>query len=219
MKNLIAILTILFSIPVFGQKQYLGLKGGMSWTNIISDNFSDKNDSRNGFTGGLTYEYEFMKNFHLELDFLYAQKGFRNDIIFTDQFGQPTGEEYTTHYDYDYLSLPIKGSFSIGNKLSGFINVGIVSSYLIKASIRTPGLNLFGFDADSDDIDKVNRFDFSGIAEVGGSYKLKERFLLFTSFSYQQSFTSITTENYFSNSDIRHYGMILSLGLKYAIGE
>jgi hypothetical protein len=35
---------------------------------------------------------------------------------------------------------------------------------------------------------------------------------IFRTFYYQQSFTSITNENHFSGADIKHYGMILSLG-------
>ena len=65
--------------------------------------------------------------------------------------------------------------------------------------------------------DKVKKIDFGGLIEIGGSYKFKERFLLFTSFAYQQSFTTITNEDYFSNGKAKHYGMTLSIGLKYAL--
>lgn len=41
--------------------------------------------------------------------------------------------------------------------------------------------------------------------------------MLFTSFSYQQSLTSITNSDYFEDSDIRHSGMSLTIGVKCAL--
>lgn len=219
MKNLITVSLLLLSIPVIAQKQFIGLKGGPSWTNTFAEDFSVNNDSRIGFTGGLTYEYKFLNNFNLELDFLYAQKGFKNEVVFTDNLGQPTGVVLTSHFDYDYLSLPIKGSFTFGEKLDGFVNIGIVPSFLMKATNRTPGFIIGGLSESYEVTDNVNRFDFGGIAEIGGSYTIKEQFKLFLMFAYQQSFTSITNENYFSYAEIRHFGMIVSFGFKYAIGE
>jgi hypothetical protein len=37
---------------------------------------------------------------------------------------------------------------------------------------------------------------------------------LFTSFSYQQSLTSITNSDYFADSKIRHNGMSFTIGVK-----
>ena len=48
-------------------------------------------------------------------------------------------------------------------------------------------------------------------------FKFKERYWLFTSISYHQSFTTISNADYFANSNIRHYGMTFNLGLKYAL--
>ncbi len=204
MRKIITLLIVLFAVPVFGQNHFIGLKGGINWTNVIADNFLSDNDYRNGFVGGLTYEYEFKKKFHIGLDLVYAQKGFNNDIIFTDENGNPIGEKATSGFYYDYLSLPIKGGFSLGNNFAGFLNLGIVPSLLINAETIIP-------------TDKVTKFDFGGLIEIGRSYKFKERFLLFTSVAYQQSFTVITNEDYFSNGKAKHYGMTLSIGLKYAL--
>lgn len=216
MKYLITVSIVLFSVVVYGQKQYFGLKSGIGFTNLFIDGDGSLNDFRIGFNGGLTYEYQFKSNLQIEVDFVYAQKGAKEDVIFTDQYGQPTAES-TIHYNYDYLSLPIKGGYSFGNKLEGFINLGIVPSLLINAQLRIPGLNV-SEDGAIDIKDDVQKIDLSGLVEIGGNYILKDRLLLFTSFAYQHSFTQLTAENYLSNSDVRHYGMILSLGVKFGIG-
>ncbi len=216
-KIIITILTIVFSIPVFGQNHFFGLKGGMSWTNVNSTNFISNNDNRTGFNGGLTYEYHLNTKFNLGMDLLYVQKGFTNDIVFTDDTGNPTGEKATSEFNYDYLSFPIKGGLVIGDRISGFINLGLVPSVLIDAKTIEPAIEGIMDKTTYDVTDKVTGFDLGGLIEIGGNYKLKERFLIFTSVAFQHSFTGITNENYFSNGKARHYGMTLSIGLKYAL--
>lgn len=216
MRKIIPVLLILFAIPAFGQNHFIGLKGGVNWTNVISENFLNNNDYKNGFVGGLAYEYEFKKKFHIGLDLVYAQKGFKNDVVFTDMYGNPIGEKVTSHFNYDYLSLPLKAGFSLGNSFAGFLNIGVVPSLLINAKTIMSQFNNPN-DNTVDVTDKVTKFDFGGIVEIGGSYKFRERFLLFTSFAYQQSFMTFTNENYFSNGRARHFGMMLSVGFKYVL--
>ena len=216
MKKFATVLLILCTISGFGQNHLIGMKGGHSWTNVISDHYFGDSDYRNGFTGGFTYEYKFNKKFHIGADLLYAQRGFSNDIVFTDDTGNPIGDKSTIDYNYDYLSLPIKGGFSIGNNFTGFLNLGVVPSLLIKAETITPTFE--NIDGEISDItDRVTAFDFGAMVEIGSSYKLKEQLLLFTSFAYQQSFTSLANEYYFANDKVKHHGMTLSIGLKYAL--
>lgn len=207
-------------LKVTGQNHLIGIKGGGNSTNITSNNFVTQHDNRTGLSAGLTYEYLFKKHFSVGADFIYNQRGFTNDIIFTDDFGNPTGEKYTTKFNYDYVSLPIKTGFNIGNKLFGFTNIGVIPSLLVNAKSIFPTFNADGKLSGNETFDVTNRvskFDFAGIAEIGAGYKFKNRFWFFTSFAYQYSFTTITNSEYFSNSKIRHNGITLSIGLKCAL--
>jgi hypothetical protein len=103
-------------LKVAGQNHLIGVKGGVNSTNITSSNFISQSDSRTGPTAGLTYEFLFKKHFSIGADLIYNQRGFTNDLVFTDNLGNPTGEKYTTTFDYDYVSLPIKTGFNIGTK-------------------------------------------------------------------------------------------------------
>jgi hypothetical protein len=217
MRKLIVALILISTIPVFGQNHIIGLKGGVSLTNIHSSNFLSKVDNLTGFNGGLSYEYRFENHFNLGIDFLYFQKGFTNDIIFTDDYGIPTGEKATSYFKYDYLSLPVKGGFFIGDKISGFLNIGLVPSILINAKTTAPGIIGSDYEETNEVTDIVKKLDFGGLIEIGGSYKFGDKFLIFTSFAYQQSFMSITNTDYFSSSSIKHYGMTMSIGLKYIL--
>ena len=89
---------------------------------------------------------------------------------------------------------------------------------LVNAKTITSSIGIISINGVSEDIaEYVDKFDLGGLLEIGGSYKFKERFLLFSSLTYQQSFTSITNDNYFSDWSIKHNGMTLSVGLKYAL--
>lgn len=220
MKNILLIILTIATLKVAGQNHFIGLKGGVNSTNITSSNFLSQTDSRTGLTAGLTYEYFFKKHFSVGADLIYNQRGFTNDIVFTDNLGNPTGENYTTTFNYDYVSLPINTGFNFGTKFYGYTNIGVIPSLLVYAKTKTPTFDTDGKLTGNETFDVTNRaskFDFAGLVEIGGGYKFKGRYWLFTSFSYQHSFTTITNSDYFANSEIRHNGMALTIGLKCAL--
>ncbi len=216
--TLIFIFTI-STLKVAGQNHLIGVKGGVNSTNIISK-YLGTSQPRTGITAGLTYDYLFKQYFSIGADFIYNQRGFTDDFILSDDFGNVTLEKNMIKFNYDYISLPIKTGFNIGTKLFGFTNIGVIPSLLVDAKSTVPI-----FDTDSkfigyekfDVTNRVSNFDFAGLFEMGGGYKLKGRYWLFTSFLYQRSFTSITTvtnSDYIANSKIQHNGMNLTIGLK-----
>lgn len=217
MRKVITILIIMISIPAFSQNHFFGIKGGVNLTNVNSTNFIKNNDYRTGYNSGLTYEYKLNDRYNLGVDLLYFQKGFTDDIIFTDEFGNTIGEKATSKFNYDYLSLPLRGGIEIGDKFSAFANLGIVPSLLVDAKTIIPGLEGYAEETTYDVKDGIKKFDLGGLVEIGASYNLTTDFLLSATIGYQHSFTSIATDNYFSDSEIRHYGMALSIGLKYAL--
>ena len=176
MRKIIAVLTIVISIPTFGQNHYIGLKGGINRTNINSTNFlSNRNkiDNGTGINAGITYEYSFNKRFNLGMDLLFLQKGFRTEFIITEEdgFRYLIGGKIDSEYDFDYFSFPIKGGVSIGNKFSGFVNIGIIPSILNKATVTSRLIDPvftssgIGYEEETtkDQTDLVTRFDFSGL--------------------------------------------------------
>ena len=217
MRKIITLLIVLFTVPVFGQNHFIGMKGGLNRMNVNSSNFISNNDNRTGFNSGLTYQYILNERFNLGTDLLYFQRGFTNDIVFTDEFGNPTGESATSRFNYDYLSVPLKGGIVIGNKFSGFANLGIVPSLLVDATTITPAIEGVQEETVYNVTDRVTKFDLGGLVEIGANYKITPDFLLSATFGYQHSFTSITNDDYFRISEVHHYGMVLSFGLKYAL--
>lgn len=220
MKKIFLLILTISTLKVAGQNHLIGLKGGVNSTNITSSNFLSQIDSRTSLTAGLTYEFLVKKYFSIGTDLIYNQRGFTNNFVLADNLGNPTGEKYTTKFNYDYASLPIKTGFNIGTKLYGFTNIGVIPSLLVDARTIEPTFDTDGKFTGNKAVDVANRvskFDFAGLFEFGGGYKLNGRYWLFTSFSYQHSFTTITNSDYIANSKIRHNGMNLTMGLKCAL--
>lgn len=217
MKACIIVIALLLSYPIFSQDHFLGLKGGVNWTDIQMTNLPKNNDFRQGIHSGITYQYSLNKNYNIGVDFLYYQKGFSNKVIFTDELGNSTGEESILRFNYDYLSFPIKWGYEIGKKFSGFANLGIVPSYLISSNVITPEINEFLKEETHYTTDKVNRFDLGAMIEMGAKYRILPHLLFTASFRYQHGITSITNEDYYKNSEIRHKGMRFSIGVMYAL--
>lgn len=222
MKNELLIIVIIISLKVAGQTPLIGLKGGVNFPNITASNFITQSDPRKGLTAGLTYELLFEKDFSIGADLIYNQRGFTNDFVIFDDLGNPSDEKYKSKFNYDYISLPIKAGFNTGTKLYGFTNIGVIPSLLVDARSTLPTFDsdaVFTGNKTFDVTELVSKFDFAGLLELGGGYKFKGRYWLFTAFSYQVSFTTISNSEYFTNSKIRNNGMALTIGLKYALSK
>lgn len=215
MNKIITSLILLFSIPTFSQTQLVGGKGGVSLTNVTSDVFTD-NDFRLGYLGGITYQYKLPSKYHLEVDFIYAQKGFKNSALYVDSTDKKTGIEGVSDFNYDYFSLPIKAGMTMGDKIGGFVNLGVVPSFLYNAQTIIPTRETINGKV-IDVADQVSKFDLSAIIEIGGEYTLKDKYVIFSSLAYQKSFSTLTNTNYYANGKMTHYGILFSLGVKYKL--
>lgn len=214
MKRLIMIILTLAAVNAFGQNHFVGIKGGISRTNVTRIMY---NYYKTGFSGGLTYEYLFLKHFSVGSEIIYEQRGFLDDFVFTNKEGIPTGERFRSKYSYNYISLPIKVGYSLGTKFFGFAKIGAVPSLLVNAQAVLPKVSTQGKVIGEFVVDLTNnapKFDIALLVEIGGGYKIYDRNWIFTSFTYQHSLTSI-----FDNSIVRLNGMTLTLGFKRALSN
>lgn len=221
MKYFIFLFLTAASLTSWGQN-FIGVKGGLNLTyNSFNDLYKMKN-SRSGLSGGLTYESFIKKNTSLGVDLLYNQRGFTEEIIFTDNQGNPTGQKATTEYNFNYLSLPVKVGIYTKDRTRLGLNLGLVPSYLIKSETILPTYELDGQIYNAKIInttDRVSKFDFAGLVEFTFNFQLKDNYWFLGAISYQHSFTDFTNKDYFNDRNMNHYGLILSIGFRYRLSR
>jgi hypothetical protein len=211
-------------LQVTGQNHFIGIKGGENRTNNAMDSYKSEFESRSGLAVGLTYEYFIDKHFSLGADLIYDQRGFNFRDTILNYSGNPNLNDQINKVDYqfNYISVPIKTGFNVGNNLYGFVSLGLCPSLLIDATTKSHTFNLDGTFTGlekGDVFEQMSKFDFTGIFEIGGGYKFKQRYWLFTSFSYQYGIFTYYSPTYSTNGENRHTGTTLSLGLKYGLTD
>ncbi len=215
-KHLLITLFIIISCGTYAQDYYIGVFAAYKNSNVKSENF-ENTKSRKGIELGLSLERNHSKNIFSELGLLYSQKGFVLEGPFTDLTGQPTGYISKTHLNYNYLSLPIKVGYQYGNKISGFINFGLAPSLLLNSKHVSEEIEGIMEEISGSTTGIVSKFDIVGLVELGGRYKLSDSWFLFSSLGLESSFISVSNEEYFREESIKHYGINIKLGLKYAL--
>jgi hypothetical protein len=218
-KNIFLITLIAFSIfKSNGQKHFIGLKNGISMTNIKQNNFLNESDLKIGFHTGIFYEYLNKKGILFASDLIYNQRGFKSQIIFTDKSGYPTKLRIPSKFNYNYISIPLKVGYNYGNKYFGFVNIGLIPSVLVYSDIVSPTFNQDGnFTGEDKQIltDQISKFDLASLIEIGGGFSINKRTLLQISCNFQKSITTTDYSTYFPKSNIKHFGTLISISIKY----
>ena len=214
MKQITFLLLVLTSLEATAQIHHFGFKGGVSWVNVNSE-LSEFIEGTQRFNGGLTYEYQFENNFVLGADFIYAQKGY-TDVAYFAEPNRPTVKADIA-WHFNYLSLPIKGGYKLGNKFSALINIGIVPSFLASAKVTVPPIDGISTGEPIDISELAAKFDFAGTIEIGCNYSTGERIQFCALIAYQHSFTNINNSESLMYGVMKYREIIASLGVKYKL--
>jgi hypothetical protein len=222
MRQILTLSFILISSIAFGQKHFIGMQGGLNFTNFTSKESFQNTEMKTGFIGGITYELMLTEKYVLEFDILYSQRGVNDQFSIIDDYGQYAGQ-VETEMNYDYLNFPVKIGYKLGNKLKIIPKIGIVPAAVIKAEITSPTFGGNGGMVTGketiDHKDYVSKFDFGGIVEFGIETDLSENIILCSNLNYKHSLTTFSNSNYFDGNNMRHYGFSVTVGLKYLLND
>ena len=221
MRQTLIFLFILISSVAFGQKHLIGIQGGLSFTNFTSKESFENTSRRTGFIGGVTYDFMLTEKYRIGVDILYSQQGVKDKFILTNDNDVFIGEE-KTEMNYDYLSLPIKFGYELGEKIKMIPKIGVVPAFVLKAEITTPTFDGNGIVTGKetiDHIDYVSKFDFGGIVELGIETDLTKNIIFCSNLNYKHSLTTFSNSDYFEGQNMRHYGFSIAVGLKYKLNE
>jgi hypothetical protein len=202
------------------QTHSIGVKSGITYTKINSDqsngSFVDLK-YLSGLSCGLSYEYLFdATRYFLGTGLAYNQRGFIGRSGIDIDFAGSENPLFT--WRFDYISMPITGGHYWGNTQYIFFNIGIIHSIFVFSKQTVPAHYEMWEHKEENTYtatDGVGRFDFAGELELGGGYKLANRYWLSLALAYQRSFTSIATSRKAPYSHVRHNGFTLNLSLKY----
>jgi len=214
-KTNLVILFMLVSVAVFGQNHIIGLRSGIGLTNVKSD--ISHTQSLISANLGMTYNYRMADKWNLGIGLHYNRKGFNSDynkLIFnTNSIGNVIGSKDPVDLKAYYLSIPISIGVQGTQTIAGFCNLAIAPSFLIDAKETDVTQNYITIDVS----DKVTKFDFVGLLEIGTLYQPESSMEISLSLSYQQGFKKVTNSDYYIQSNVYHYGFLLSIGIKYDI--
>lgn len=220
MKKIFIALLLLFSISSFAQNHYLGAQFGLSSSSLYGKHIDDNAGFIKTFSTGLTYDYKMKNGVLLGSGLLYERKGFQN-------WFNTLGMDYNSAYgfpgsivNYNYLGLPLKVGYQIGRKWTGYFYLGLVPAYLLDANYKL-GKQAGPFapvEVKYDITDEVNRFELSGLFELGSAYKLNDKWVLFLNASYLLGLTPVDKDyKDYEDSTPKNHRFNVSLGVKYAL--
>ena len=230
MKSIFLPILLLLTFSTFAQNHMIGIVGGASWMNVSSnENYLSDNDPRSGFAYGLTYENRLDNHLLIGANLMYYQRGYQDEMPLFIRSNMEPLLHGSYGYHFNYLALPLKWGYIIGDKVSGFANIGLIPSYLVDAKMYLPesNINIFSINSLSSSYSSSNspqtfreyltKFDLAGLIEIGTNIKLSNKLLISATVSYQHSITSITNEDYYDEVGMRNYGMVLTGGIKYIL--
>ena len=195
----------------------IGLEGGPSWTSLRgNDILEDFNDPTIGYSGGLTFQYNFPKLISLRTNIAYERKGVIAKSQATDINGNPIGE-ITTHSNFDYLTMPLLTRLTFGNKMTFFVNVGPYFGYLIKHTSVTEAFNEFP-KSTWDNTDNFKRFDTGLTGGLGGGLKIKDKFLLTLEIRHNIGLYNTSKLPVYNDGTIMTNSTNLLIGFAYRLG-
>jgi len=218
-----AILIISFTLLSFlsqAQKHLVGAYGGLNISNSLPISASGYTDSERRLAPllGISYTNMLKEKLSLGFDLFYNARGFTQVSEITNEFGDPI-PDYNREFKFEYLSMPIKLGYNLGNKIYGFGNIGVVPSFLLNSSSRVPSL----FTSQGvltyriDDITSISRrYDVGGLFELGGGVKF-ETIWTYLSLGYQPSIIGIFNSDESGTPYVSMHSLFLSFGIRYVI--
>ena len=161
-KSIVFIAMLLMGTVYTTAQEYVmfGVKGGVNFSSVTGDAFSDFEDesARTAFHLGLLAEIPISDRFSIQPEVLYSAQGY--DVVRIE-------DEEDVERRFDYISVPVMAKLYL---IDGFaLEAGPQFSYLVENEL---GMGDDGIDL-SDDY--LNKFDFS--VGLGASWKLSNFFV------------------------------------------
>lgn len=138
-KTLLFIMFYLYSTGCFSQekKLFIANKGGINLSTAKLDDPEFDTHLKKGICSGWSFGWGVGKHILILIEGAYDQKGYINEIMFTDYAGNPVGSG-DVKYSFNYFSIPVSINYTTGKKISFEAGLGFCSSLLLNANFSYP---------------------------------------------------------------------------------
>jgi hypothetical protein len=138
-------------------KPYLGLKGGVNFSNLYTDKVDD-NNVLTSFNAGLIVNFPITKSLSVQPEFIFSRKG-------SEQTYDNLLTSGTARFKLNYLEVPLLLKVNLAKSFN--LHAGPYLAYLIDAGV-TNETNSGNFDfEDNISNDDLNKFDYGLSAGLG----------------------------------------------------
>lgn len=228
MNNAIRLLLTLFlfaAASCFSQNRLLiGVQGGANSTMIKQTNFTTKRYTILGGSCGLSLDYK-MPSVGIGADFLLKQTAIGSNQLFDTNLVMNAGESVFTKVSSTYFSIPLKLHLSpqyrgLANSRWFGISLGVIPSWLRKTNASTTIFDVEGHEKlNTQTPSELKPADFYLSVFVGFNlqYHLRStsKWYILLSGYYAHGLKSITTNDFFPESEIKLREVNLSIGIQY----
>ena len=220
MKYVLLIVLVLFVIEVCAQQRafnfsFIGNKSSLvdKQTNEYGSFYSTP-EVKHVFGSGICFGFErqYRNNMLFEFGFQVNRLGY--EVSYYENLWANI-QETTIQYYQDYIGIPLKGGYTHGKKIFGFIKLGLIPGVPIGQQIF---ITRGGESNNPSYILKFSpfRLNLSGNIEVGGGFLIGRKMNIFSSLSYQESLIELKFNDLFPRSNSQKlYALSLALGIKY----
>lgn len=185
--TLFLVILISFGYEIHSQNYFFGYKHGFSW-NEVNNNGNIIGTSQNNFSTGLTFEFITKKNLRFGADILYEKRGF--NLGYTVFFNNLEEQLLINHHHQNYLSVPLRIGYQTGNKIYGFVDIGVIPAYNLKSTFKYPdtdnSFNIIGEIIEDEQL-KIRPFDLGALIDFGVGFNLTEKISILSSMRLQKS--------------------------------
>ncbi len=199
---ILLLLSIICSYYAFSQQNAIGIKSGVMFSSFI-DNYT-ANGYRKSIPLGITFETKISNFFLFGTGISYSPRGMHYDGTRIYPGDTSTYEQIIHH---DYVEVPLKLGFHVGNKLSTTAWVGVVPAWFAKYYSKVSYRNTISRSTRTIKGDQ-SRFDLSGTVEYEICYEITNKNIVGISGAYLSSFTQFSAER------IQMHSFSILLGLK-----
>ncbi len=230
LKTTSLVIALIFSLNLAAQDISFGIKTGVQSANVKIPGFIDDISVLPDFksvttvNAGIVSEIAFHKNFAIQPELVFTQKGFKVKEDFgLDLFNIPLPLGVTALTKFNYLEMPLLAKAKFGNESANFYVVaGPTFGYALNGKLDTRARVLFEIDLfeTAIDLDAVGyeRWEVGGMAGAGVSIGTGNGSQLFFDVRYSHGFTQpydipVVRER------VQHNSLGLNIGFMMPIGK